>query len=114
MCRWALGRFLATANPAEARQLIDDALKAAVDSGSRTTLLYALRQKMRLAMQSLPHFYASSLLFGCALTGLGDIPVGALAARWFAKGRGLVLGFIYVGSNIGGSQISSHRPGSMR
>jgi sugar phosphate permease len=70
-----------------------------------STLLLAAALASFGAMQSLPHFYASSLLFGCALTGLGDIPVGALAARWFAKGRGLVLGFIYVGSNIGGSLV---------
>jgi len=70
-----------------------------------STLLLAAALASFGGMQSLPHFYASSLLFGCALTGLGDIPVGALAARWFAKGRGLVLGIIYVGSNIGGSLV---------
>jgi sugar phosphate permease len=70
-----------------------------------STLLLAAALASFGAMQSLPHFYASSLLFGCALTGLGDIPVGALAARWFAKSRGLVLGFIYVGSNLGGSLV---------
>jgi sugar phosphate permease len=70
-----------------------------------STLLLAAALASFGAMQSLAHFYATSLLFGCALTGLGDIPVGALAARWFARGRGLVLGFIYVGSNIGGSLV---------
>jgi sugar phosphate permease len=55
------------------------------------------------AMQSLWQFYATSLLLGVALTGLGDIPVGAVASRWFARSRGLALGFIYTGSNIGGS-----------
>jgi sugar phosphate permease len=57
------------------------------------------------AMQSLGHFYAASLLFGLALTGLGDIPVGAVASRWFTKSRGLVLGVVYVGSNVGGSLV---------
>jgi sugar phosphate permease len=70
-----------------------------------STLLLATALASFAAMQSLPHFYATSLLFGLALTGLGDIPVGAVAARWFAKGRGLVLGIVYVGSNIGGSLV---------
>ena len=72
---------------------------------SLSTLLLAAALASFGAMQSLPHFYATSLLFGFALTGLGDIPVGAVAARWFEKSRGLVLGVVYVGSNIGGSLV---------
>jgi sugar phosphate permease len=70
-----------------------------------STLLLAAALASFGAMQSLPHFYATSLLFGLALTGLGDIPVGALAARWFDRNRGLVLGIVYIGSNIGGSMV---------
>ena len=70
-----------------------------------STLLLAAALASFGAMQSLAHFYATSLLFGLALTGLGDIPVGAVASRWFAKSRGLVLGVVYVGSNIGGSLV---------
>lgn len=70
-----------------------------------STLLLAAALASFGAMQSLPHFYATSLLFGLALTGLGDIPVGAVAARWFEKRRGLALGIVYVGSNIGGSLV---------
>ncbi len=55
------------------------------------------------AMQSLWHFYATSLLLGVALAGLGDIPVGAVASRWFSGGRGLALAVIYLGSNLGGT-----------
>jgi len=69
------------------------------------TLLLAAALAGFAAMQSLPQFYATSLLFGLALTGLGDIPVGSVASRWFAKRRGLVLGVVYVGSNIGGSLV---------
>ena len=72
---------------------------------SISTLLLAAALASFGAMQSLGHFYATSLFFGLALTGLGDIPVGAVAARWFEKGRGLVLGIVYVGSNIGGSLV---------
>jgi sugar phosphate permease len=57
------------------------------------------------AMQSLWQFYALSLLLGLALAGLGDIPVGAVASRWFVGGRGRALGVIYVGSNLGGSIV---------
>jgi MFS family permease len=56
-------------------------------------------------VQSLPAYYATCALFGVALAGLGDIPVGALASRWVARGRGLALGFVYVGSNAGGSLV---------
>ena len=57
------------------------------------------------AMQNLWHFYGTSLLLGVALTGLGDIPVGAVASRWFDRGRGLALGVVYLGSNVGGSLV---------
>ena len=53
-------------------------------------------------MQSLWHFYAIYLLFGLALTGVGDIPVGAVAARWFSTNRATALAVVYIGSNIGG------------
>lgn len=57
------------------------------------------------AMQSLWQFYATSLLLGVALAGLGDIPVGAVASRWFRGGRGLALAVVYLGSNLGGSIV---------
>ena len=56
-------------------------------------------------MESLFTFYVTCALFGVALTGLGDIPIGALASRWVERGRGLVLGFVYVGSNAGGALV---------
>lgn len=56
-------------------------------------------------MQNVGHFYGTALVFGVALTGLGDIPVGSVASRWFQKGRGLALGVIYTGSNIGGAIV---------
>jgi sugar phosphate permease len=70
-----------------------------------STLLLAATLASFGAMQTLPHYYASSLMLGVALTGLGDIPVGAVASRWVEKGRGLALGVVYVGSNIGGSLV---------
>ncbi len=72
---------------------------------SVSTLLLAAALASFGAMQSLWQFYATSLLLGVALTGLGDIPVGAVASRWFSGGRGLALGVIYTGSNLGGSIV---------
>ncbi|MCZ6463401.1 MAG: MFS transporter, partial [Proteobacteria bacterium] len=56
-------------------------------------------------MTSLWEFYATSVLFGVALTGLGDVAVGAVAARWVTAQRGLALAFVYVGSNAGGAAV---------
>jgi MFS family permease len=56
-------------------------------------------------MTELWHFYALGLVLGAAATGLGDIPVGAVVSRWVREGRGLVLGLVYVGSNIGGTIV---------
>ena len=53
-------------------------------------------------MQSLLHFYLVVAMIGLALAGLGDIPVGAVASRWYSKNRGLALAIVYIGSNIGG------------
>ena len=56
-------------------------------------------------MRELWHFYVLGLVLGAATTGLGDIPVGAVVARYVAAGRGLALGLVYVGSNIGGALV---------
>jgi MFS family permease len=56
-------------------------------------------------MQSLWQFYLLGILLGGAVTGLGDIPVGAVISRWVRDGRGMALGFVYVGSNIGGTIV---------
>jgi MFS family permease len=56
-------------------------------------------------MQSLWQFYLLGLLLGVAITGLGDIPAGAVVSQWFGRQRGLALGLVYTGSNIGGSIV---------
>ncbi|HKJ23327.1 MAG TPA: MFS transporter [Myxococcota bacterium] len=56
-------------------------------------------------MEALWQFYALSLAMGVALVGLGDIPVAAVTARWVEKGRGLALGFVFIGSNLGGAVV---------
>ena len=56
-------------------------------------------------METLLEFYALSLTMGIALVGLGDIPVAAVTSRWIEKGRGVALGFVYTGSNLGGTLV---------
>jgi MFS family permease len=58
-------------------------------------------------MESLVEFYLASALLGLGMTGVGDVVVGALASRWVRGGRGLVLGVIFVGSNVGGAAVPS-------
>jgi MFS family permease len=48
-------------------------------------------------------FYLINALLGLSLAGLGDIVVGAVAARWAAAERGLALSLVYLGSNLGGT-----------
>jgi MFS family permease len=56
-------------------------------------------------MESLWQFYALGFLLGGATTGLGDIPAGTVVSQWFGQGRGLALGLVYIGSNIGGTIV---------
>lgn len=56
-------------------------------------------------METLAGFYALSLAMGVALVGLGDIPVAAVTSRWVERGRGLALGIVYTGSNLGGALV---------
>jgi MFS family permease len=42
-------------------------------------------------------------LVGLGVAGLGDIAVGGVVTQWVARGRGLALGIVYAGSNLGGS-----------
>ena len=39
---------------------------------------------------------------GLGVTGLGDIAVGAVVSQWVTRSRGLALGIVYTGSNLGG------------
>ncbi|MGH7804856.1 MAG: MFS transporter [Candidatus Binatia bacterium] len=56
-------------------------------------------------MRGLADFYVLGFVLGAAVTGLGDIPAGAVVSRWFRENRGLALGVVYVGSNIGGAIV---------
>ncbi len=50
-------------------------------------------------------FYVLGLVLGAAITGLGDIPAGAVVTRWFSARRGLALGLVFIGSNVGGALV---------
>ena len=43
--------------------------------------------------------------FGLALSGLGDVVTGAVASRWVSRRRGMALGLVFIGSNVGGTLV---------
>jgi sugar phosphate permease len=52
-------------------------------------------------MQTLWHFYALMPLVGIVLASLGDVTIGHVVMRWVSKRRGLALGVVYIGANLG-------------
>lgn len=54
------------------------------------------------AMQALWHMYGLVVLLGLAVAALGDISVGQVVAGRINRSRGLALGIVYTGSNLGG------------
>jgi len=67
--------------------------------------LVAITLVLMSRMQSLWEFYAYGFVLGVGVTGLGDIPAGAIVTRWFTRARGMALGVAYVGSNLGGAIV---------
>lgn len=56
-------------------------------------------------MQTPAQFYGVALAVGIAVACLGDLPTGAAIAGRFRHHRGLALGMVYIGSNIGGALV---------
>lgn len=54
-------------------------------------------------VQELWQITALILPIGLALAGVGDIAAGAVVANWVTRARGLALGVVYAGSNLGGA-----------
>jgi MFS family permease len=54
-------------------------------------------------LSELWHVFALSIFTGCMIAGVGDVAVGAVVAKWVNAGRGLALGIVYSGSNLGGA-----------
>lgn len=53
-------------------------------------------------IDSLYQYYGFMVATGLALTGVGDITVAHVVSRWITRSRGLALGIVYAGSNLGG------------
>lgn len=54
-------------------------------------------------IDALWQLYLLVMLQGFLAQGLGDISVGQVVSRWTTRSRGLALGVVYTGSNLGGS-----------
>jgi MFS family permease len=67
---------------------------SAVLLGAAFLLLSGLSQLWQL--------YGIIAIVGLSVAGLGDISVGQLASQWVVRNRGLALGIVYTGSNLGG------------
>lgn len=70
------------------------------------TLLLALSYILLSGMQTLWHLYALIILQGLSVAGLGDITVGQAVSQWVRERRGLALGIVYTGSNLGGAFLT--------
>jgi MFS family permease len=58
-------------------------------------------------MRELWHFGVLVGISGLAVSGAGDIAAGVVAARWVTRARGLALGIVYTGSNLGGALMTT-------
>jgi MFS family permease len=57
-------------------------------------------------MTSFGHYLLATPLLGIGIAALGDIPVSTVAARWFERHRGTVIGIVLIGSNIGAAIVN--------
>ena len=53
-------------------------------------------------VENLAFYYGLMIATGIALAGIGDVTVGQVVSLWFNRSRGLLLGIVYAGSNLGG------------
>lgn len=53
-------------------------------------------------VETLTGFYVAIAGVGLAASGMGDITVGHAVSQWVRERRGLALGLVYTGSNLGG------------
>jgi MFS family permease len=71
-----------------------------------STLLLGVAFAGVSGITNLWQLYALIMLQGLVVTGLGDVSVGQVVARWATRSRGLALGIVYTGSNLGGSLLT--------
>ena len=67
-----------------------------------STLMLGLIFFLYSEIANIWHLRGIVLLFGLCLVGLGDITVGHIVMQWVKRGRGLALGIVFTGSNLGG------------
>ena len=65
-------------------------------------VVLAVGYGLMAGMQAWWQFALACAVIGFGVAGLGDITVGATVARWVTRSRGLALGIVYTGSNLGG------------
>ena len=53
-------------------------------------------------VQSLPMYYALSVVLGFAMGGIAAMPLSILIGNWFRERRGFAIGVAFMGSGIGG------------
>lgn len=70
-----------------------------------SALLLGVTFLMLGGMSALWQLYAVLGLQALSVTGLGDITVGQVVSGWFGRHRGLALGIVYTGSNLGGALL---------
>lgn len=66
------------------------------------SLLLGLSFLLLAGIDALWQLYALVVVMGLAFAGLGDIAVSQAVSQWFRRGRGLALGVVFTGSNLGG------------
>ena len=64
--------------------------------------VYALTSRVDALWQ----VFALSVGIGIVVAGVGDIAVGTVVSKWVRRSRGLALGIVYSGSNLGGLIVS--------
>src|SRR6185503_20026184 len=70
-----------------------------------STFLLGIAYLLMSRVEALWELYAIFALVALAATGLSDITVGQAVSQWFDQHRGLALGIVYTGSNIGGALL---------
>ena len=83
--------------------------------GGKIFVLFDVRSIMRISsitlavsyfsysfVQSLPMYYALSVVLGFAMGGIAAMPLSILIGNWFRERRGFAIGVAFMGSGIGG------------
>ena len=69
---------------------------------SAGAIVLATGYGLMAGMQTWWQFALAWVVVGLGVAALGDIAVGAVVAKWVTRSRGLALGIVYTGSNLGG------------